>query len=232
MLRALYSAATGMESQQLNLDVISNNLANVNTTGFKRKQNRIPGFALSEHHASPAPSRATATNCRPECKSATARAPSPPSKIFTEGELTQTGERLDIAIQGDGFFQVQMPDGTLAYTRDGSLKTSSEGQITTSEGLTGAKRFSTHSRRHHRRHHLARRPGHHQRRQRHANFSGAAGSFRQPGRIAEHRTQFIHRNDRLRHAGNGHSDAEWFRQPAARLRGNVQRQEWSRKWST
>ena len=55
--------------------------------------------------------------------------------MFTEGELTQTGERLDIAIQGDGFFQVQMPDGTLAYTRDGALKTSSTGQITTSDGL-------------------------------------------------------------------------------------------------
>jgi flagellar basal-body rod protein FlgG len=56
-------------------------------------------------------------------------------KVFTEGELTQTGERLDVAIQGDGFFQVQMTDGTLAYTRDGALKTSSTGQITTSDGL-------------------------------------------------------------------------------------------------
>ena len=58
------------------------------------------------------------------------------SKVFTEGELTSTGERLDMAIQGDGFFQVAMPDGTLAYTRDGAMKTSSNGQITTSDGLT------------------------------------------------------------------------------------------------
>ena len=57
------------------------------------------------------------------------------SKVFTEGELTQTGEQLDLAIHGDGFFQVQMPDGTLAYTRDGALKRSSTGQITTSDGL-------------------------------------------------------------------------------------------------
>jgi flagellar basal-body rod protein FlgG len=57
------------------------------------------------------------------------------SKVFTEGELTQTGEQLDLAINGDGFFQVQMPDGTLAYTRDGALKRSSTGQITTSDGL-------------------------------------------------------------------------------------------------
>jgi flagellar basal-body rod protein FlgG len=57
------------------------------------------------------------------------------AKVFTEGELTQTGERLDVAIQGDGFFQVTMPDGTIAYTRDGALKTNSEGQVITSDGL-------------------------------------------------------------------------------------------------
>jgi flagellar basal-body rod protein FlgG len=57
------------------------------------------------------------------------------SKVFSEGELTQTGEKLDLAINGDGFFQVQMPDGTLAYTRDGALKRSSTGQITTSDGM-------------------------------------------------------------------------------------------------
>lgn len=134
MLRSLYSAAAGMESQQLNLDVISNNLANVNTTGFKKSKiefqdllyetTRTPGADQGSGNLLPTGlqighgSRAVAT-----------------SKVFTEGELTQTGERLDIAIQGDGFFQVQMPDGTLAYTRDGALKTSSTGQITTSDGL-------------------------------------------------------------------------------------------------
>ena len=134
MLRSLYSAAAGMESQQLNLDVISNNLANVNTTGFKKSKiefqdllyetTRTPGAEQGSGNLLPTGlqighgSRAVAT-----------------SKVFTEGELTQTGERLDIAIQGDGFFQVQMPDGTLAYTRDGALKTSSTGQITTSDGL-------------------------------------------------------------------------------------------------
>jgi len=134
MLRALYSAATGMESQQLNLDVIANNLANVNTTGYKKSNIefqdllydtvRMPGAdqgngaqlptGLTVGHGS----RVVATN-----------------KVFTEGELTNTGNQLDIAIQGDGFFQVTMPDGTLAYTRDGSLKTNSQGQITTSDGL-------------------------------------------------------------------------------------------------
>ncbi len=123
-----------MESQQLNLDVISNNLANVNTTGFKKSKiefqdllyetTRAPGAEQGNGNLLPTGiqighgSRVVAT-----------------SKVFTEGELTQTGERLDMAIQGDGFFQVQMPDGTLAYTRDGALKTSSNGQITTSDGL-------------------------------------------------------------------------------------------------
>src|SRR5579862_2616646 len=134
MLRALYSAAAGMESQQLNLDVISNNLANVNTTGYKKSKiefqdllyetTRSPGAEQGNGNLLPTGlqighgSRAVAT-----------------SKVFTEGELTQTGERLDLAIQGDGFFQVQMPDGTLAYTRDGALKTSATGQVTTSDGL-------------------------------------------------------------------------------------------------
>ncbi len=123
-----------MEAQQLNLDVISNNLANVNTTGYKKSKiefqdllyetTRTPGAEQGNGNILPTGlqighgSRAVAT-----------------PKVFTEGELTQTGERLDVAIQGDGFFQVQMTDGTLAYTRDGALKTSSTGQITTSDGL-------------------------------------------------------------------------------------------------
>jgi len=135
MLRALYSAAAGMNAQQLNLDVISNNLANVNTTGYKRstiefqdllyEQQRIPGADQGNGQQLPTGlqighgSQAVATN-----------------KIFTTGELTNTGNNLDVAIQGDGFFEVQMPDGTTAYTRDGALKTSSTGAITTSDGLT------------------------------------------------------------------------------------------------
>lgn len=124
-----------MEAQQLNLDVISNNLANVNTTGFKRSKiefqdllydtTRSAGAEQSGGNQLPTGlqighgSRAVAT-----------------SKIFTEGELTSTGAPLDMAIQGDGFFQVTMPDGTLAYTRDGAMKTSATGQITTSDGLS------------------------------------------------------------------------------------------------
>ncbi len=135
MLRALYSAAAGMNAQQLNLDVIANNLANVNTTGYKKSKiefqdllyetTRTPGAEQGNGDVLPTGlqighgSQAVAT-----------------SKVFTTGELTSTGNNLDVAIQGDGFFEVQMPDGTTAYTRDGALKTSSDGHITTSDGLT------------------------------------------------------------------------------------------------
>ena len=123
-----------MEAQQANLDNIANNLANVNTTGFKRSNIEFQDLLYDTTRAAGAEqgagnqlptglqighgSRVVAT-----------------SKVFTQGEMTQTGQQLDLAIQGDGFFQVQMPDGTIAYTRDGALKTSSTGQITTSDGL-------------------------------------------------------------------------------------------------
>jgi len=134
MLRALYSSAAGMQSQQTNLDVIANNLANVNTTGFKKSKTEFQDLLYQTSRSAGAEqgggnqlptgvqvghgSRLVAT-----------------SKIFTTGELTQTGERLDVAIQGDGFFEVQLPDGSRAYTRDGALKTGSDGRITTSDGL-------------------------------------------------------------------------------------------------
>lgn len=134
MLRALYTSASGMQAQQLNLDVIANNLANVNTTGFKRvkiefqdllyQTTRVPGAEQGGGNQLPTGlqighgSRPVAT-----------------TRIFTTGELTQTGEKLDIAIEGDGFFEVQMPDGSRAYTRDGALKMGPDGRITTSDGL-------------------------------------------------------------------------------------------------
>jgi flagellar basal-body rod protein FlgG len=123
-----------MEAQQANLDNIANNLANVNTTGFKKSNIEFQDLIYDTTRAAGAEqgagnqlptglqighgSRVVAT-----------------SKVFTQGEMTQTGQELDLAIQGDGFFQVQMPDGTIAYTRDGALKKSSTGQITTSDGL-------------------------------------------------------------------------------------------------
>src|SRR5262245_57669623 len=134
MIRSLYSAASGMQSQQMNLDVISNNLANVNTTGFKKSKLEFQDLLYQTFRAAGADqgagnqlptgmqighgSRAVAT-----------------SKLFSTGDLTQTGEQLHVAIQGDGFFEVQLADGTRAYTRDGALKRASDGRVTTSDGL-------------------------------------------------------------------------------------------------
>jgi len=134
MLRALYSSATGMESQQLNLDVISNNLANVNTAGFKKSKIEFQDL-LYQNTRMPGAEQGNGTQLPTGMQIGHGSRAVATSRIFTEGELTQTGERLDVAIQGDGFFEVQMPDGTRAYTRDGSLKTASDGRITTSEGL-------------------------------------------------------------------------------------------------
>ena len=134
MLRALYSSAAGMQSQQLNLDVIANNLANVNTTGFKRSKIEFQDLLYQTTRAAGA--EAGAGNQLPTgIQIGHGSRPVATSKIFTTGELTQTGEKMDIAIQGDGFLEVQLPDGTRAYTRDGGLKTGSDGRITTSDGL-------------------------------------------------------------------------------------------------
>jgi flagellar basal-body rod protein FlgG len=123
-----------MEAQQANLDVIANNLANVNTTGFKRSKIEFQDL-LYETTRAPGAEQGSGTQLPTGIQVGHGSRVVATSKVFTEGELTQTGEQLDLGINGDGFFQVQMPDGTLAYTRDGALKRSSTGQITTSDGL-------------------------------------------------------------------------------------------------
>src|SRR3954465_7739907 len=127
MLRALYSSAAGMESQQLNLDVISNNLANVNTTGFKKSKIEFQDL-LYENIRPAGADQGNGSTLPTGLQVGHGSRPVATSRIFTEGELTQTGEQLDMAGQGDGFFEVTMPDGTLAYTRDGALKTGSDGR--------------------------------------------------------------------------------------------------------
>lgn len=134
MLRALYSAAAGMESQQLNLDVISNNLANVNTTGFKKSKIEFQELLYQTTRA-PGSEQGAGDLVPTGVQVGEGSRPVSTAKIFTGGELSQTGERLDVAIQGDGFFEVQLPDGSRAYTRDGALKTASDGRIVTSDGL-------------------------------------------------------------------------------------------------
>lgn len=134
MIRALYSASAGMQSQQMNLDVIANNLANVNTTGYKRSKIEFQDL-LYQTTRDPGSEQGGGTQLPSGLQIGHGSRPVATSKIFTTGELTQTGERLDVAIQGDGFFEVQLPDGTRAYTRDGAFKTLADGRIATSDGL-------------------------------------------------------------------------------------------------
>lgn len=133
MLRSLWIAKTGMESQQTNIDVISNNLANVSTNGFKRSRPvfedlvyqtlRQPGSQASQQTQVPSGLQ-IGTGARPVAT----------ERMHIQGNLQQTGNSLDLAIQGNGFFQVQLPDGTLAYTRDGAFQVNSEGTVVTANG--------------------------------------------------------------------------------------------------
>ena len=134
MSLSLHSAATGMEAQQFNLNTIANNLANVNTTGFKRSQVAFQDLLYQKPRT--AGTQDSGGNMVPtgiEVGNGTRVAAT--NKVFTQGELSSTGEKLDIAIQGDGFFEIQRPDGTSAYTRDGSFKVSATGQVTTNDGM-------------------------------------------------------------------------------------------------
>jgi flagellar basal-body rod protein FlgG len=133
MLRALYSAASGMESQQLNLDVISNNLANVNTTGYKMSKLQFQDL-LYQNTRTAGSDQGGGDQLPASLQVGQGSIPVSTERVFTQGDLTQTGGKLDVAVQGTGFFQVQMPDGSLAYTRDGSFKSDSQGRIVTSDG--------------------------------------------------------------------------------------------------
>ncbi|HEO70947.1 MAG TPA: flagellar basal-body rod protein FlgG [Candidatus Hydrogenedentes bacterium] len=133
MIRALFTASTGMLAQQMNIDTIANNLANVNTTGFKKS--RVNFQDLMYETITPAGTETTAGTTIPTgVQIGHGVRPSSVSKLFTPGNLIQTGNPLDLVIEGDGFFQIEMPDGTIAYTRDGSFKVNQEGTIMTADG--------------------------------------------------------------------------------------------------
>ncbi|MBN2308322.1 MAG: flagellar hook-basal body complex protein, partial [Candidatus Hydrogenedentes bacterium] len=133
MIRALFTAATGMIGQQLNVDTIANNLANVNTTGFKKS--RVNFQDLLYETLKPAGTETAAGNTIPEgIQVGHGVRPASIAKIFTQGNFIQTGNPLDLVIEGDGFFQVDLPDGTTAYTRDGSFRIDQNGTLVTVDG--------------------------------------------------------------------------------------------------
>ncbi len=133
MIRSLWIAKTGLEAQQTNMDVISNNLANVSTSAFKRQRAvfedlhyqtlRQPGANSSEQTTIPSGLQ-LGTGVRPVAT----------QRIHSQGNLALTENSKDLAIEGHGFFQIQLPDGTAAYTRDGSFQIDQDGQMVTSSG--------------------------------------------------------------------------------------------------
>ncbi|HTY09872.1 MAG TPA: flagellar basal-body rod protein FlgG [Bacteroidota bacterium] len=134
MNRALRTAATGMYGQQLNVDIIANNLANVNTTGFKKNR---PDFqdlmyqTLKTNEISDNPNLQQPA----EIQIGNGTVPVATPKSFAQGDIQPTKNPLDIAIQGDGFFQIRQTDGTTAYSRDGSFQVSGEGTLVTAQGF-------------------------------------------------------------------------------------------------
>jgi flagellar basal-body rod protein FlgG len=133
MIRSLYTAATGMEAQQLFMDTISNNLANVNTNGYKRARVEFQDL-IYENLKSPGTTNQEGGVAPVGIEVGLGVKPGATQKDFEQGSLTQTGNNMDVAIQGDGFFQVSLPDGTMAYSRDGAFKLTSDGTIVTSSG--------------------------------------------------------------------------------------------------
>ncbi len=134
--RALRTAASGMYAQELNIEVISNNIANINTTGFKRNKAEFQDLMYQQVNVNPVSSSAPGINNNPSNSIQVGNGVEPTStaKIFTQGDITPTKNQMDFAIQGDGFFQVRKQDGTFAYTRDGSFKINADGRIVTSSG--------------------------------------------------------------------------------------------------
>ena len=133
MLRAFSTAATGMNAQQMMVDVTANNLANINTTGFKRSQIDFQDLLYVKMRESGAEVASGMKSPSGLEIGSGVRAAST-VKVFTVGELVNTGKSLDIAITGDGFLQVSMPDGTTKYTRDGALQKGPDGELVTTTG--------------------------------------------------------------------------------------------------
>lgn len=133
MIKAIRTAATGMVGQQMNVDVIANNLANVNTTGFKQSKVEFQDVLYQDIRKAGAVSALGSTVPTGLSVGYGAR-PSSTARNYTNGDLQMTNGPLDIAIAGDGFFQVQLPDGTTGYTRDGGFKLSADGMIVNGEG--------------------------------------------------------------------------------------------------
>ncbi len=133
-MRAMHTAATGMMAQEVNVQIISNNIANMRTTGYKRQRAEFQDL-LYEHVRRIGTQTSDQGNILPvgiDIGSGVKTVGTP--RVMTQGTLTQTGSDFDLAIRGEGFFKIQMPDGTFAYTRDGSFQMDAQGRIVTPAG--------------------------------------------------------------------------------------------------
>jgi flagellar basal-body rod protein FlgG len=133
MIRALYTAASGMNAQQTNIDTVAHNLANVNTAGFKKSHVEFEDLVYQETRAAGASSSSTG-EAPVGLEVGLGTRPVGSARDFTSGNLRSTGGTLDLAIEGDGFFMVTLPNGTTAYTRAGALHRDSQGALVTAEG--------------------------------------------------------------------------------------------------
>jgi len=134
MLRALFTASTGLQAQQLHTDVIANNIANVNTPGFKRDRLNFQDL-LYQTFREAGQSTLAGSQVPNALRVGLGVRPIATQKLFTEGVVEYTGNPLDMAVMGDGFFTVLLEDGTQAFSRDGTFKIDGDGNIVTADGL-------------------------------------------------------------------------------------------------
>ena len=134
-MRAMNIGATGMLAQQLNVEVISNNIANITTTGFKRMRTEFKDLLYENLRRPGAQSSDAGTIVPTGIQVGNGVAPGAVYRVNIQGSIEQTGNALDLAINGRGYLQIQMPDGTTAYTRDGALQLDANGQVVTSDGF-------------------------------------------------------------------------------------------------
>ncbi|MEI6268606.1 MAG: flagellar basal-body rod protein FlgG [Methylococcaceae bacterium] len=135
MIRSLWIARSGLEAQQINMDVITNNLANVSTNGFKKSRAIFEDTLYQTIRQPGAQSSLQNTQLPSGLQLGTGVRPVATERLFLQGSLELTGNDKDLAIQGTGFFQVMMPDGNIGYTRDGSFQTDSQGRLVTASGF-------------------------------------------------------------------------------------------------
>ena len=218
-MRALHTAATGMMAQELNVQVISNNIANMRTTGYKRQRAEFQDL-LYEYVSRVGTQTSAQGNILPagiELGSGVKTAGTP--RLMSQGELTQTGKDFDLAIRGEGFFKILLPDGRTSYTRDGSLELDAQGRLVTAQGNliqpgitipqnamsvsvnSQGQVFVTAARLQHAE------PGR----------TARTRDFCQQGRPAKHRRQHVSRDTGLRRAAERQSKHGRIRQPPARL---------------